>query len=328
MPISKQVQGFVRIAFYAIAIFWGTSYLIQHFAYPDTSSSPTANRVQSPIPEDPKFSVPFEAGKKMFKNGEYGDALDAYGKAQAAVSQLNDEEYDSLKQGRLEIAQAYEAAGDTHAASNTYVAITSCAIQEAKKLLQAHQSDEALARSRDAEQFAPHVIDNQSLIVYRAMDLVVMVYRTKRDIPDALREQQKLIDYLEGSGGQGDSLAEAYANLGCIHADAKEWDEAEQSFIHAGEISDLPENRQHSATAEFDRNFEDYELVSLYLHAGKNDIGLTKAEEYYTKYRESPNASYYIYAPPKFAALGLALARQTNNQEAIDIWEKRTHEAF
>ena len=326
MPVSKRVQGFARISLYGIVIFLASIYLIQHFVYPGATSAPALSHQQPQAAEDPEFSNRINAAKKMFQNNQYVDALNLYREAQETVPQLDDKEYETLKQGHLEIAHAYEAAGDASSSSKVYVALASCAMQEAKKLLQTRHWDEALTRAQDGEQFARQVTDNQQLIVYRAMDLVVNVYRDRNDIRDALQKQQKLIDYLEGSGEQGDSLAEAYGNLGGINIDAKQWDNAEQALTRAAEISDLPENRQHSATADFDRNFEDYLLLFVYLHAGKNDLGLSKAEEYYTKYQASDGAFVYRYKAASFALLGLALAKQSNNQEAIDVWEKRVHE--
>ncbi len=132
-----------------------------------------------------------------------------------------------------------------------------------------------------------------------------------------------MIDYLESSGGRDELFAKAYANLGAIDADMQQWDNAEQALVRAAEICGLDENRQRSAEADYDRNFVDYQLVSLYLHSGKTDVGLARAEEYYLKYRDSNYSSDYMYPAQKFAALGLAMAKRANQSDAISLWEGR-----
>jgi hypothetical protein len=63
------------------------------------------------------FKAPLEKGKKLFQDGLYADALPAYQEAEKSVSQLNDTEYEALKEARLQVAHAYESTGDTAAAS-------------------------------------------------------------------------------------------------------------------------------------------------------------------------------------------------------------------
>jgi hypothetical protein len=322
VPISKEVQAFARFSLYGLAIFLVPTYLIRYFVYPSGPASIVAPSGQ-PTPMTAAFEAQLEKGKKLFQDGLYADALAAYLEAENSVSPLNDAEYQSLKEARLQVAHAYETAGDTTAASKSYVAIVGCAIQESKKLSESNAWDKALARARDAEQFAPQIAVNQRLVTDRAMEAVVAALRGAHNPADALHEQQNLVDSLQSSGNRDLLLGRAYANLGAIYTDTQQWDSAEQAFVRAAEICGLEENRQGSADADYDRNFVDYQLVSLYLHSGNTDLGLARAEEYYLKYRESYNSSAYMYPAEKFASLGLALARQAKQLDAISLWEKR-----
>jgi len=322
MPISKGVLAFARFSLYGIAIVMIPFYLIRHFVYP---SNPPATIAQpAPTsPMNPHFAARLDAAKKLFEDGQYADALAAYLEVDKAFPQLNDAEYQALKEARLQIAHAYESSGDSASASKTYVAIVSCALRGAKHLSEANDWDKALPRAMDAEQYSHHIEENQRLVIDRAMDAVVTAQRGACNNSDALLEQQHLVDYLESSGDRDDLLAKAYANLGAIYVDTQQWDNGEQALIRAGEICSLEENRRHSAEADYDKNFVDYQLVSLYLHSGKTDLGLAKAEEYYAKYHDSDTTSSYRYRSADFASLGVALARQAHQPDAINTWQGR-----
>ena len=324
MIISKEVRAFARFSLYGLAIFLVPIYLIRHFVYPSGPATTVARSAQA-IPMTASFVAPLEKGKKLFGDGFYADALAAYMEAEKSVSQLNDTEYASLKEARLQVAHAYESTGDTTAASNSYVAIVGSAIQGSKKLSESNSWDQALARARDAEQFAPQIAVNQRLVTARAIEVAVTALRGAHSLADAAQEEQHLVDYLERSGDRDELLARAYANLGSIYMDTQQWDSAEQALVRAAEICGLEENRQRSAQADYDRNFVDYQLVTLYLHSGKTDLGLARADEYYVKYQQnSAFSSDYMYSAEKFASLGLALARRANQPEAISLWERRS----
>jgi hypothetical protein len=322
MIISKEVRAFARFSLYGLAIFLVPFYLIRHFVYPSESATTVAS---SPIPMTASFKAPLEKGKKLFQDGLYADALLAYQEAEKSVSQVNDTEYEALKEARLQVAHAYESTGDTAAASKSYVVIVGCAIRESKRLSESNTWDKALARARDAEQFAPQIAGNQRLVTDRAMEVAVTALRGVHSLADAAQEEQHLIDYLEGSGGRDELLARAYANLGSIYTDTQQWDNAEQALVRAAEICGLEENRRQSAQADYDRNFVDYQLVTLYLQSGKTDLGLARADEYYVKYQQnSAFSSNYLYPAGKFASLGLAMARRANQPDAISLWERRS----
>ena len=324
MIISKEVRAFARFSLYGLAIFLVPIYLIRHFAYPSEPTG-TVTRSSQPIPMTASFVAPLEKGKSQFRDGLYADALATYLEAEKSVPQLNDTEYASLKEARLQVAHAYESAGDTAAASKSYVALVSCAIQGSKKLSESDSWDGALARARDAEQFAPQIAVNQRLVTGRATDVAVTALRGAHRLTDAAQEEQHLVDYLESSGDRDELLARAYANLGSIYTDARQWDSAEQALVRAAEICGREENRQRSAQADYDRNFVDYQLVNLYLQSGKTDLGLARADEYYVKYQQNSTfSSDYMYPAGKFASLGLALARRANQPEAISLWERRS----
>ena len=115
---------------------------------------------------------------------------------------------------------------------------------------------------------------------------------------------------------------------GLYYTDTQQWDNAEQALVRAAEICGLEENRRQSAQADYDRNFVDYQLVTLYLQSGKTDLGLARADEYYLKYQQnSAFSSDYMYPAGKFASLGLAMARRANQPDAISLWERRSRGA-
>lgn len=326
MAISKRVQAFARFSLYGLAILLGPVFLIRYFVYPSRTPGTGTTSVASP-PQgtlNPNFASRLQAAQKQFQDGLYADALAGYLEAEKAVPQLNDAEYAALRQARLQLAAAYESAGQSPAANKVYIALVSCALREAKKMSESSGWDQALARTQDAEQFAHQVTGDQRLMMYRVMDAVVAAQRGARRLSDALHEQQRLVDYLE-NGERDELLAKAYANLGSVYADLRQWDKAEQALNRSAEISGLAENQQRSAEADFDQNFVDYQLVSVYLNSGQTDLGLVRAEEYYTKYQSALNSLNYNYPPNRFATLGLALARQAKKPEAISLWEGRTH---
>ena len=327
MLVSKSVQAFTRFALYGLAILIVPGFIVRYFVLGNGTRVISSVLPSPSVPMDPAFSAKLEAGKKLFRDGLYSDALTAYQETEKSVARLNESEYQALMEARLQVAHAYESAGDTDPASKAYVVVVSCALRESKAFAEARNWDQSLARAQDGEKFAHQVTDKQLIVMERAMNDVVTAYEGAMNTSKALQEQQRLLDYLETSGDRSESLARAYANLGNLYGSSSQWEEAERALNRAAEICDLDENRRQSAAADYDRNYVDYQLVSLYLNAGKTDVGLAKAEEFFEKYRGSDFSSDYKYRPRDFALLGVALARQARQQDSIEKWDQRTREA-
>ncbi len=125
----------------AVAIYLGSTYLI-NFAL----SRSSAQQKASGHADEAKFRSLLKSGNQAIRNGRYSDALASFLAAERSADQLSDDQYESLKKSRLQIAQIYESSGNNSEAESVYRALATCAIQQGQALLGAKPLEQTLAR--------------------------------------------------------------------------------------------------------------------------------------------------------------------------------------
>jgi hypothetical protein len=337
MPVSKGVRWFAHGSLMALAIYLGSTYLINSVVSKSAHPQETAASqvVKHPPANDARFRALFDAGNQAFRNGIYADALASYLEAERSTDQLTDDQYEALKKSRSQIAQIYETSGDNSAANGVYRALADCAIREGNALFQAKQYDAALARGQDAEQFSNHLTEGKRESLQGSVYLLGHSLAALHRYPEVVQAHQRMIEYLKASADDYDpAFGDSYTDLGYAYFEAKDWHGSEQSLASAIESFDRTLAHYSSDNdqtiifrARFTRNWAQYNQIIAYYQEGNTDTSLSKAEDLFTEYSEKPSDPMHPlnvgYHASDFAALALQIAKETNRQEAMDLWGKR-----
>ncbi len=109
MAISKGTRWFAQGSLMVLAIYLGSTYLIHYALSPPSlaKESTAPKKIKQPAANDARFRSSFEAGKQALSDGRYVSALDNFLEAERSADQLTDDQYNALKQARLQIAQVY-----------------------------------------------------------------------------------------------------------------------------------------------------------------------------------------------------------------------------
>lgn len=233
MQLSKATRWFVHAGLIAVAIYLGASYLINHALSPSTKSA--GDSKSTPVPaNEAKFRSLLEAGDKSQADGQYADALARYLDAEHSGAVLTDQQYESLKNARLQVAQIYERADARSEAENVYRALAACAIQQGQTWFQAKHLEPAVARAQDAEQFSDRFNEGKRESLQQAVYLSVNALTGLHRYPEAGQAEQRMIDYLKSSADDYDkALSDEYVNLANIYASAKDWQGSELALVSA-----------------------------------------------------------------------------------------------
>ncbi len=333
MQMSKGVRWFVHGSLVALAIYLGSTYLINYgVSRPSHPQEAGARQVKHPAANDARFRSLFEAGNQAFRDGQYPEALASFLEAERSADQLSDEQYESLKKSRLQLAQTYESAGDNASANGVYRALADCANREGQALLQAKQYEAALARGQDAEQFSNQLNEGKSDSLQGAIFLLSNSLSALHRYPEAAQADQRLIDYLSSADEYNQILGQAYMGLSSNYADAKDWHGVEQAQVALIDWCDrthahfTTENHGPFVDPTVPRSWGQYNLVIAYYQEGDTDKALSKAEEFFAEYSKPPDPMHplnVVYHADDFAALALQIAKETKRQEAINLWGPR-----
>src|SRR5580704_6885058 len=149
MEISKGTRWFAKGSLMVLAIYLGSTSLIRYALAPHSVAKESAapKKITQPPADEARFRASFEAGKQALSEGRYVSALDNFLEAERSADQLTDDQYDALKEARLQIAQVYESAGDNGAANNVYRTLADCANRKGDARFKAKSFEGALARA-------------------------------------------------------------------------------------------------------------------------------------------------------------------------------------
>jgi tetratricopeptide (TPR) repeat protein len=335
MPVSKGVQWFAKGSLMALAICLGSTYLINYVVSKPHRLQSTAisEIVKRPPANDARFRNLFDAGNQAFRNGIYSDALAHYLEAERSTDQLTDDQYEALKEARLQIAQVYESSGDNVSANNVYRELANCANREGNELLQAKNFDGALARGRDGEQFSNRLSEGKRDALQESTWLLVGALTGLHLYGEAVHAQQDWIDFLKTSADDYDQVfVPAYTGLANIYGEAGDWHGVEEALIQA--IDSCDKIHAHFTGSNvafidptFERSWSQYNLVIAYFREGNTDTALSKAEDFFTEYSQKQQDTTHplnvVYHAGDFAALALQIATEAKRQDEIDLWQKR-----
>lgn len=330
MQLSKGTHWFVHGSLMALAIYLGSSFLI------DRALSPPKSAKSAPAPaNEAKFRSLLKAGDKALKSGQYSDALARFLEAEHSGGVLTDGQYEVLKKARLQIAQIYEKSENRSEAESVYGVLAACAIQQGQTWLQAKQFEQTLARAQDAEQFSDRLNGGRRESLQQAVYLSVNALTGLHRYPKAAQAEQRMIDYLKSSADDSDKgFSDAYLNLASIYAEAKDWQEFEQALVSAIDACDrtlahysADSNQVLVGATLISKNWAQYNLVIAYYREGNTETSLVKAEDVYGELSGSAQNPMHpvnvAYHADDFASLALEIATETKNQDAIDHWSRR-----
>jgi hypothetical protein len=319
-----------------LAIYLGSTFLIRYALAPPllTKEGAAPKTIKQPPANEARFRASFEAGNQALSDGRYATALDNLLEAERSTDQLTDDQYNALKQARLQIAQAYESSADNVAANTVYRALADCANRDGNALYKDKSFESALARSRDAEQFSDHLSEGKRDALQESTSLLVGALLALHLDEEAVHAQQHWIDFLKTSADDYDqAFVKAYMSLEGIYADAKDWHGVEQALVQTIEACDrihshfTAENNTPFIDPTVTRNWSQYNLVIAFYQEGNTDTALSKAEDFFAEYSQKQQHTSHTlsvaYHASDFAALALQIATEAKRQDDIDLWQKR-----
>jgi tetratricopeptide (TPR) repeat protein len=325
MRISKHVRWFAHGSLVALAIYLGSTSLINY------ALSPPPKAGNKPKARDnAKFRERFKAGDKALRKGQFSEALEDFREAEQSTEQLTDDQYDSLKKSRLQIAQAYESASNNSEAENVYRAMEKTSMRDGQALFLSEQYESAVARAQDAEQFSDHLTEGKGAALQESRTLLANSLGALHRYPEAVEANRRMIDYLRDSGADSMSIGGSYLNLAVTESSASDWPALEQALNLAVESYDktlaTETDQMITGRALISKNWAQYNLVIAYYREGNTDAALSKAEDFFAEASQPQDPMHPVnvaYQPSDFAALALKIATESKRQDAISLWLKR-----
>jgi len=283
--------------------------------------------------DDEKFRSFLNSGTKAMQNKQYSEALSNFQEAERSIAELSDDQYASLKNGRLQIANAYEASGSDSETEGVYKILAASAIQAGRTDLQFHRVDAALAALHDAEQFSDHLTQTRQASLLEARGVIVDCLRQMQRYPEAAETTQRMIDDLRTYADEYDpAIASKYLELAQTYSLEKDWNGEEQALLKASEACDLRVAHfsglagagQSLVDAVSYRVYAQYWLADAYSHDNKVELALSTADDLFNYIQEhSLPAPPYTFNQKGVANLAFRIASLTNRQDAIELWRQR-----
>jgi tetratricopeptide (TPR) repeat protein len=336
MQLSKSVQLLVRGLLLLLIIALGSNYLIRFALRPRPASPKPANvDAEGPPPNEAAFRSALDAGNQAFRDGRYTDALDRFQEAEKSGPQLTDQQYESLKKSRLQLAQVYEGGGDNAAAQRVYHVVTDCALQQGYAQSRAKQWERALARAQDSEDLSAHLTEGRRGALQYATGLSASSLIELQRYPEAAQAQQRMIDYLKSTvDGDDWAFGSNYESLAETYSKAQDWPEFEQTLLLAIAACDRtlanPPAENGPTISDATRrtkNVAQYNLVISYYREGNTETALSKADDYFAAYPEAPPDPMHPltvqFHSRDFASLAVTIASEAKRQDQIDLWRQR-----
>jgi len=335
MQVSKSVQLIVRGVLLLLIIVLGANYLVQRALAPQPATPKSASiEPEQPAANEAAFRSALDAGNQAFRDGRYSDALDRFQEAEHSGAQLTDEQYESLKKSRLQLAKIYEDGGDNAAAQHVYHVVTDCALQQGYAQSRAKQWERALARAQDSEDLSAHLTDRRGALQYATGLSATSLVELQR-YAEAAQAQQRMIDYLKSTvDGDDWAFGSDYEGLAETYSKAQDWPEFEQTLLLAIAACDRtlanPPSENGPTISDATRrtkNVAQYNLVIAYYRQGNIETALSKADVFFAAYPDAPPDPMHPltvqFHSRDFASLALTIATEAKRQDAIDLWRQR-----
>jgi len=335
MQISKGWQRVVRAVLLLLIICLGSNYLIR-LVLNSPPKQQTASKTESKEPpaNEAAFRSALEAGNQALRDGRYTDALDRFLEAERSGEQLSDEQYEALKNSRLQLARIYEAGGDNSAAQRVYQVLTDCALQQGFAQSRAKQWERALARAQDSEDLSAHLTDRRGALQY-ATGLAASSLEALQRYPEAVQVRQRMIDYLKATvDGDDSAFGSYYESLAETYSKAQNWPAFESTLLLAIAACDRtlanPPAENERTISDFTRqtkNVAQYNLVIAYYREGNIETALSKADDFFAAYPEGPQDPMHPitvqFHSRDFASLALTIATEAKRPQDVDYWRQK-----
>lgn len=336
MQLSTPVRWFVHGSLALLAIWLGSSYLIKYGTTPPSPSKKTETATKFQPVNEAKFRSLLDAGNKAISDGQYADALSSFLEAERSGDRLSDEQYDSLKTARLQVAQLYENADDRPSANSVYRALADCAVREGHILVEVKDYEGAVRRAQDGEEFSNHLVEGKRESLQGSLFLLASSLELVHRYPEAADAAQRLMEYLKSTtDGYDEAIGQAYSSLAGIQGEAKDWaalDQTLSQYIDWCEKTHdhrVAYNRGSYIDTTAPRSWAQYNLIIARYQEGDPDGALSKADDLFNEYSKMEQEATptrplnVVYHSSDFAALALQIARESNRQNAVDLWQKR-----
>ena len=335
MQISKGWQWVVRSVLLLVIVALGSNYLIRR-ALNSPPKPQTASTIESKEPpaNQAAFRTALEAGNQALRDGRYTDALDRFLEAERSGERLSDEQYEALKNARLQLAGIYEAGGDNPAAQRVYQVLTDCALQQGYAQSRAKQWERALARAQDSEDLSAHLTDRRGALQY-ATGLSASSLVELQRYPEAEQAQQRMIDYLKSTADGNDwAFPSNYESLAEIYSKAQDWPAFENTLLLAIAASDrtlanppAENGLMISDATRRTKNVAEYNLVIACYREGNTESALSKAGDFFSAYPEGPQDPMHPigvqFHSRDFASLAVTIATEAKRPQDVDYWRQK-----
>jgi tetratricopeptide (TPR) repeat protein len=335
MPISRGVRWFAKGSLMVLAIWWGSSYLINRALHPP-ATPPEASKpaIEEHPTNEAKFQSLLDSGNQAFRNGQYQDALDRFLEAEQSGERLTDEQYQALKNSRLQLAQTYENGGDNLAAQRVYHALYDCALRQGQAWFRVSQFDRAVTRGQDAEELSGHLTEGRRDALQYAIYLLRTSLVELQRYPEAAQAQVRMIDYLKATvDGDDWAFGSSYESLAEIYSKGKDWPDFEHALLYAIEACDRTlehpptDNSSIADAALRTKNVAQYNLVIAYYREGNTEAALSKADDLFAEYPPTPPDPMHPltvqFHSRDFATLALQIATEAKRPNDIDRWREK-----
>jgi len=248
---------------------------------------------------------------------------------------LSDEQYEALKNSRLQLARIYELGGDNSAAQGVYHVLTDCALQQGYAQSRAKQWERALSRAQDSEDLSAHLTENRRGAMQYATGLTASSLVELQRYPEAAQAQQRMIDYLKSTAdGDDQAFPSAYESLAEIYSKAQDWPAFESTLLLAIAASDRtlanPPAEAGPTISDLTRrtkNVAQYNLVIAYYRQGNTETALSKADDFFAAYPEGPPDPMHPltvqFHSRDFASLALTIATEAKRPQDVDYWRQK-----
>jgi len=337
MAISNGTKWFAKGSLMVLAIYLGSTYLIRYAVSPPSIAKESAapKKIKQPPENEARFRASFAGGKQALSDGSYATALDNFLEAERSTDQLTDDQYNALKEARLQIAQLCESSGDNVAANAAYRALADCANRDGNALYQAKDYESAVKRAQDGEEFSNHMAEGKRESLKSSLFLLSNSLNRLHRYPEAADAAQRLIDYLKTVDEYDQDLGQAYSMLAGIQGDAKDWPAMDQALTQYIDWCDRThdyltrESRGPFIDTTIPRSWAQYNLIIARYQEGDPDGALSRADDFFAEYLQkerdaTPTRPLNVaFHSGDFAALALQIAKESNRQNAIDEWQKR-----
>ncbi len=322
----KIAHWLLRWFLFVVIICLGSSYVIQYFTRPAGTNSAHKRVPTGPPANEARFHAAMNAGDEAFRAGEYNQALQHYLEAEHSAGTLTSEQYDQLKNARLQIVHIFEQ-GESSSTQKLYRALADCALHQGRELFRGSEYNDAIARAQEAEEFSSHLGEDRSQILQASLYLSAGGLEGLHRYSEAIEANQRVIDYLNAAPGDNEAaLSVGYENLASIYLDAQDWPNSLQALTklierYDGLLTDHLSVQHMSARSPLvfpmiqSRDRAKSNLVVVYYFSGDTDKALSKAEDFY----HDPAT----YQPRYFASIALDIAIKAQREDAIERWRGR-----